>query len=78
MEKCLNMVVAINNFTPNTPSLANYSKIEYLDYDADSGISIARIASNIKDCYDEVYVLQFDPFNKDFIEAIREAGTRIV
>ena len=74
----LNMVVAINNYILNTPALSPYQKIEYLDYDADSGISTARIASNIKDCYDEVYVLQFDPFNKDFIKAIREAGTRIV
>ena len=47
MEKYLNMVVAINNHRPNTPLLANYSKIEYLDYDADSGISTARIASTI-------------------------------
>lgn len=72
-----NMVVAINRYNKDK-STALYNKIEYMDYDADSGISTLRIAKNIKDCYDEVYVLTFDPFNKDFIAAIREAGTRIV
>lgn len=72
-----NMVIAINRYNKDK-STALYNKIEYMDYDADSGISTARIAANIKDCYDEVYVLQFDCYNQEFIEAIKQAGTRIV
>lgn len=70
-----NLIITINNYAKRDLSI--FSKIEYLDYDADSTISTERMANNLKECYDEVYVLQLDSYNEDFIAAIRKTGKRI-
>ena len=65
------MIVAINidNGIPH---------IEYLNYDStDTDALLDGAGNNMKDCYDEVYIVEFRPYMVEFIEEIRKHGRKL-
>lgn len=52
--------------------------IEYLNYDStDSDSLTEKAGNNLKDCYDEVYLIDFNAFHRDFIQEIRDHGKKL-
>lgn len=65
------MIVAINidNDIPH---------IEYLNFDStDTEAILEGAGQNMKDCYDEVYIVEFRPYMTEFIEEIRKNGRKL-
>ena len=65
------MLVAINidNDIPH---------IEYLNFDStDTDAILEGAGENMKDCYDEVYIVPFRPYMTEFIEEIRKYGKKL-
>lgn len=52
--------------------------IEYLNFDSTDTIDLMeRAGTNMKDCYDEVYLVEFRPYMAEFIEEIRKNGRKL-
>ena len=73
MKTYNNLIVAVSTIH-STPI-----KIEYLNYDSYDAdhTDLYRTANLLKQEYDEVYLVNFDPSNSDFIKEITEHGIRI-
>ena len=67
------MLVCINSYFNS-----DHPNIEYLNYDStDSDSLVERAGSNLKECYDEVYLVDFNTFHRGFIEEIRKHGKKL-
>jgi len=66
------MLVCINYGFKHQPS------IKYINYDSDDlQCDVERIGSYMKQDYDEVYVIDIQPFNQEFIKEIQKHGKKL-
>ena len=66
------MIVCINTQDRILPSIG------YLNYDCDDDpADIERLAALMKNDFDEIYIVNLQPANREFIKEIRKHGKRI-